>query len=331
MLGVQGYDRGRQNVMEQNQQEARKLAEQAIMNGGDMRGALAKLIGAGDTKSATALGQYQTGANSVFGTPIYGTDNNGNTVIGTFNKSGQFQQIQTPGFQPTPGIKTVDTGTGTAIIDTRTGRPLGGPQGQPGQPMQPGQPSAAQSQSRPGFIPKDIVGTAEQQALGKDRGQAIANLPGIIGKAEEALRVIDQAINHPGRGTATGMSSMIDPRNYIPGTDATNFKVLAKQLEGKTFLEAFESLKGGGQITEVEGAKATQAMARLDRAQSDDEYLNALRDLRGVVSRGMGRAKQKASASPGTGMPRPGEVRDGYRYRGGNPANPESWIKMDLR
>lgn len=101
--------------------------------------------------------------------------------------------------------------------------------------------------------------------------------------AAAQLGVIDQAIKHPGRETATGLSSTTDPRNFIPGTDATNFQVLLDQIGGAAFLQGFQSLKGGGAITEIEGKKAEQAIARLNRAQSDEEFKKSLQDLREVL------------------------------------------------
>jgi hypothetical protein len=100
------------------------------------------------------------------------------------------------------------------------------------------------------------------------------------------IAVIDKALSHPGRTTATGLSGTIDPRNYVSGTNARDFQVVLDQLGGAAFLQAFESLKGGGQITEVEGKKATDAMARLNRAQSDGEFELALRELREIMTAG---------------------------------------------
>lgn len=97
------------------------------------------------------------------------------------------------------------------------------------------------------------------------------------------IGVIDKALKHPGREAATGLSGTIDPRNYVPGTDATDFRAVLDQIGGAAFLQAFESLKGGGQITEVEGKKATDAIARLNRAQSDKEFETSLNDLRSVM------------------------------------------------
>ena len=108
-----------------------------------------------------------------------------------------------------------------------------------------------------------------------------------LNAGNDALRTIDKALNHPGLKEATGLQGSLDPRNYIPGTDARNFAAVRNQLQGQTFLQAYNALKGGGQITEVEGTKAENAIARLDKAQSTPEFVSALKDLRDVVDRGM--------------------------------------------
>lgn len=135
--------------------------------------------------------------------------------------------------------------------------------------------------------------TAQAQA------QRQAALPQIITKSDQTLGLINQALNHPGRLTATGASGRFDPRNYAPGTDAMDFNVLLDQLKGQTFLEAFQSLKGGGAITQVEGLKAEQAIARLNTAQSDEAFEAALRELAEVAES----AKRRAiEASGGNGL-----------------------------
>lgn len=115
------------------------------------------------------------------------------------------------------------------------------------------------------------------------------------------LSVLDRAINHPGRETATGLSGTLDPRNYFPGTDATGFKAFLDQIRGGTFMQAYQNLKGGGQITEVEGKKAENAIARLNTAQSDDDFLSALTDLRSVIQSGLTRQMAGAQTGGATG------------------------------
>ena len=112
------------------------------------------------------------------------------------------------------------------------------------------------------------------------------------------IKSIDKLIAHPGLSTGTGFSGTVDPRNYIAGTDAKNFKVALGQVQGGTFLQAFESLKGGGAVSEIEGAKASSAIARLDTAQSETEFRAALTDFKEVMT--TVQARQKA-AMPGGG------------------------------
>jgi hypothetical protein len=114
-----------------------------------------------------------------------------------------------------------------------------------------------------------------------------------IASVSDQIRVIDKALTHPGRETSTGLSGTIDPRNYVPGTDATDFQAVLDQIGGTAFLQAFESLKGGGQITEMEGKKASDAIARLRRAQSDGEFKKSLEDLRQVMQAGYKRLTGK--------------------------------------
>lgn len=160
-----------------------------------------------------------------------------------------------------------------------------------------GQPPAAQpaqsAQDRPADFGKPAFGKPKAQLDAEvntiEREKANANAASV---AADSLGVLDKAITHPGRTISTGGTSVL-PIDRIPGTDAADFRAVRKQLEGKAFLQAFETLKGGGQITEIEGRKATEAIARLDTAQSDEEYLTALRELRGIVARGYERASGK--------------------------------------
>lgn len=117
--------------------------------------------------------------------------------------------------------------------------------------------------------------------------------------ATDAIRAVDEALVHPGRETATGLSSVLNPKNYIPGTDAYNFKVRTDQLKGTVFRSAYEALKGAGQVTELEGTKAENAIARMDRAQSDSEFKQALEDYRGFLQRAIKTAGGEASEPTG--------------------------------
>jgi hypothetical protein len=131
--------------------------------------------------------------------------------------------------------------------------------------------------------------------------EAVQSLPRVMQESTNAMRLIDQALNHPGLTTSVGTAGRVDPRNYLPGTDATDFRVLLDQIKGGTFLQAFQSLKGGGAITEVEGTKAEQAIARLNRDQSEQAFRQSLQDLREVAQAAITRAQTKAQTAGGSG------------------------------
>lgn len=141
--------------------------------------------------------------------------------------------------------------------------------------------------------------TTAQKAKAGAQAEAEIGLPQTIATAEYSLDVLDQILNHPGLDVATGASSKLDPRNYAPGTEAYNFNVLVDQIKGQTFLQAFETLKGGGQITEVEGNKAQAAIARINTAQSKEEFVKAVNEFKSIINSGLERARKKAGGQSG--------------------------------
>lgn len=329
MLGMQGYEGAQKRVKQGEMDAGRQTAMQRMM-AGDAKGAFGAAIGAGDVPTAQAIAQFEKShgeAGNVFGNVIWGTGPDGNTRIGTHDHQGKFRPIDTGDFKPTPGTKWLDTGTGHIGVDSRSGTPVG-PAMQPGAPGQPPQPpqqgATAPRQAPVGYIPKDIVGKESAEEVGKARGQAQVNLPNVLLKSQAALKTIDQLETHPGKEWAVGFTGAV-PGVY--GTKQRDYIALHNQAKGQTFLAAYDSLRGAGAITDVEGVKAEQAIARLDRAQSKEGYDEALRDLRGVIKNGMDVARQKASGAK-SGVPSVGEVRDGYSFKGGDPASQDNWVKI---
>ena len=79
----------------------------------------------------------------------------------------------------------------------------------------------------------------------------------------------------------------------IAGTQAADFTERVKQVQGKNFLTAFQQLKGSGQITEIEGAKATAAIARLGTNQSEEAFKSSVGELKGILQTGLERSRQR--------------------------------------
>ena len=260
----------------------------------------------------------------------------------------------------TPKLEALDLGGSRQIVDMN-------PQTNPGalgqQVRKTASPDAVMADDRKREelgIQVDMKKIALQKAQHEqaDRVQAKGAQ---LSAADDALSVLNKAINHPGRLAATGVSSYLGG-GIIPGTEGRNFSAVLDQIKGVAFLQAFSNLKGGGQITEIEGKKATDAIARLDTAQSEGEFLQSLKDLKAVMEAGRKRLSAGAGATatdPGNSpsatasvapaslpfadgarvssgrisppAPKAGASEDGYIFLGGDPADPKRWKKASAK
>lgn len=134
---------------------------------------------------------------------------------------------------------------------------------------------------------------------GNELNDAALKQQAAISTGQDTLGVIDKALTHPGLPIATGVQGTVDPRNYIPGTRAKDFQSVLDQIKGQAFMQAYQNLRGGGQITEVEGKKATDAIARLNTTQSTEEFKNSLNELRGIMQRGLERLQAQQPVQTG--------------------------------
>lgn len=153
------------------------------------------------------------------------------------------------------------------------------------------------SQTPDGFQPYDPYAkafeTGRGTAAGKAEGEAAANLPTELATADQAITELDQLIAHPGLSAIAGPMDQYRP-SWAMGAEGRDALARFNQAKGRAFLQAFGMLKGGGQITEIEGLKAEQAMARMDRAQGEAEFKQALQDFRDAVAAGREKLIQRA-------------------------------------
>lgn len=208
---------------------------------------------------------------------VYGVDANGNTVAFQANKAGGVRPVQFPdGVTPTPGYNYQDMGTFVQPFNSKTGVR--------GAPMQ-----------------KDVAGAEQAKAEGKGVGEAVTALPTIENSANVMLNTIDDIDRDP------YLPNMLGPvaGKYLPNVTSDAHRVQSKldQLQGQTFLSAYDSLRGGGAITEVEGAKAERAKARLLTAQNERDFRDALKELRDVVVGAVNTARTKAQPQRQSDLP----------------------------
>ena len=217
----------------------------------------------------------------------FGTDKSGNPVMWQPGSHGQAVQMAMPGgvtLSREP-IK-IDTGTEFVFIDPVTRQPVY-------------------------RIARDIQAAEAAKATGRAQGEALAaaqiELPGYLARSQQSIDIINKMLGasdesrteegpdryrgHPGLDGSVGS---ID--GYLPpiGNDQADFHRLHDQLSGKILLDGYHQLKEGGQMTGLEDKKAEQAIARLNRVQSETAYKEALIELRDVINAGMARARKAA-------------------------------------
>lgn len=156
------------------------------------------------------------------------------------------------------------------------------------------------------------------KTAGKYKGETLAkaqsDLPGAVERANQALNVIDQMVGKQAKADAQG--NVVEPgtkphpgfrgavgagfgERFLPGTEAASFQALYDQVTGGAFLQAYETLRGTGQITEIEGAKATSAITRMQLSQNEREFVKAAREFQDVIRSGVQRAQAKAGQPSG--------------------------------
>jgi hypothetical protein len=220
-------------------------------------------------------------------TPQYGTDKDGNTVMVQTGKSGEAIQTKLPaGVKISSGVEKIDLGTSWGLLDKRTGAMVG-------------------------TQPKDVAGKESAEKVGQARGTAQAALAnGADIDAEATKKKIDEFVSSKGFNEVFGQLDQYRP-SWTHSNEGTDALARYKQLKGTAFLSAYSMLKGGGAITDIEGQKAGDAMARLDRAQGEEEAKAALRDFREAVDVGLQKLKRAASggAEPAAPAAAPKRIR----------------------
>ena len=179
-------------------------------------------------------------------------------------------------------FSTIDTPNGMYALDRMgNAKPLSGPDGKPLVSYHSDVPLRFQ------------MGAAG--AGGKAAGAVAEALP----TTEAAFTQINRSLNafdDPKlKAQADRSLGFIDSKMPTVAGYNAEFVNQLKQIEGQGFLQAFNALRGAGQITEVEGEKATNSQARMANARSAEEFYKARDDARVVFREIQNAIRQRAA------------------------------------
>ncbi len=262
-----------------NQESEKKKAfdenlRQGLANAGET-GAIAKLLMSSPDPAQQELGISLLAKNEAakranpetFGTSAnyYKDEKTGKLLYGLNSNKGNFKPIAVPG-QVLPGLEFKNLGTSEAGFNRKTGEIITN-------------------------APIDVAGKERAQKVGEGQGAAQVDLPRVESNTDSMLAQIKDVKSDPNLSNVTGWQAYF-PTLFSSNKDTEN-KI--SQLGGQAFLQAFQALKGGGAITEIEGEKATAALARLNQKQSDEGFVKALDDFKSEVIRLRDLARTRAN------------------------------------
>jgi hypothetical protein len=133
-------------------------------------------------------------------------------------------------------------------------------------------------------------------ALAEDAVDAVINLESTQANAKTMSDLFSRIRNHRGREAVLDSNlGTLNPMLRIPNSAELDFNSILKELQGDVFMTAYKGLKGGGQITEIEGEKAEQAIQNMTLNQSKEQFMESLDILENIVMQATREATNKAN------------------------------------
>lgn len=211
----------------------------------------------------------------------------------TQKASGGVAELKT-GFTPIPG--TID-GVPTIALPGNDGKLYIN-----GAPIDPAK-----------FVPTNPYDLNAQKAggaaFGKATGGAQFSIPNAQGELDQSMAAINNLKTDP--NVVAGMEDWFKQWGALPrgmwvqgGTNMAQFRNSALNVIDRSWLSARAALKGGGQITDYEGAKAENAVSMMKSAlESGDkaQFESARDDYEYWVQQGFTKLQQQAGALPSYG------------------------------
>lgn len=207
-----------------------------------------------------------------------------------FGGRGQVKRTELGGLTPSKGVETV----GDELIDKATGQPIRN-------------------------VGANIAAGKSAAVQGEAQGKAAINLPLAENSAQRMIGAIDTLLSpNSGLERVTGTVYGRLPEWTNTSEEAKNAQSQIDYINGNTFLQAYNDLRGAGAITEKEGEAAQAAYNRLRSQQLGTEsYKKALAEFRSEVVKLRDIARDRArGGNPAPLQPEASSGASGFKYLG---------------
>ena len=192
---------------------------------------------------------------------------------------------------------------------------------------------------------ESVEGAAENRLTNAQADKATADAttsaqgdgpsPYSVERAERTLqgvRELKSQVKTSGRWSVGGLSSFLA---VLPESDARNFRAQVETLKANIGFNELTAMReasktGGalGNISDREISLLTAALGALDTAQSPEQFDAQLSKIEESVTRWRQAVESQTRGSARPGAPAVGTIENGYRFLGGDPANPSSWERQ---
>ena len=161
---------------------------------------------------------------------------------------------------------------------------------------------------------------AAREALQEQQQQAVLNEDAAV-NARDQIALLTRLSSAPTSTLETILGpyqGALDPTNpmagmaerissgFAIGDAGTELLGIIRQIQGDEFLAAFNALRGGGQITQIEGERALAARSRLNNRQvSPEAYRQAIEEIIRIHENALARAEGRTPPHEITASPEP--------------------------
>jgi hypothetical protein len=206
------------------------------------------------------------------------------------------QRIQTVTAERDKAQQTVKNAGGTVTTTTTTT-----PSVSSGVAIrEPGESETVFNQRKEKLAKEQDAARTVQTNLEELKNKVRTSMPASEGNVTRILTTLNDIATHPGLDKTIGYPDVLNsPLSMIPQSDRRAFKQKYNQLSGQEFLAAYNELRGGGSISETEGAKAEQAISALkDTGISPAEFKKNMWILQDAVKTGFDRQRELIGLPP---------------------------------
>lgn len=176
--------------------------------------------------------------------------------------------------------------------------------------------------------------------------KATSAVKGFENEADKLIRTLQELRDHPGLNKITGL---VGSKTLNLSDAARRAQALYDNVVAKGQFQTLQDLRnssptGGalGSVSDKENQTLRAAFAAINQDQSTADIKNTInqviedvkgskqriRDTYDMTYEYKNRGGTAAPAPAAPGAPKAGTVQDGYRFKGGNPADPKSWEKL---